>query len=96
MTVIFPRPSNNEEALTLALTLAITAPAGSEALDWLIATAEGYAADLDAATVETCKAAALERADRFRSFEYPDEQHAETPTPQALDALAPSKKHGAD
>ena len=33
MTVIFPRPSNDEEALTLALTLAITAPAGSEALD---------------------------------------------------------------
>jgi hypothetical protein len=67
MSAIFPKPTNIEQALTLTLTLGITAPEGYEKLDWLIATAEEYASCLDPATVETCKAVAVERAELYFS-----------------------------
>jgi hypothetical protein len=62
MSAIFPKPKNREQALVLNLTLALTTPEGHEGLGWLIASAEEYAASLDPAIVETCKAMAVERA----------------------------------
>ena len=47
-----------EEALTLALKLAITAPSDDQATE-AVGIAESIASDMDATTVDTCKAIAL-------------------------------------
>jgi hypothetical protein len=65
MSAIFSKPTKDEQALVLNLTLAITAPEGFEGLDWFIATAEEFASRLDPATVETSKAVAAERAELY-------------------------------
>jgi hypothetical protein len=65
MSAIFAKPRNDEQALTLSLTLALTAPEGFDGLDFLLATSEDFANRLDPATVETCKAVAAERAELY-------------------------------
>lgn len=56
----YPEPATREQALTLALVLALAASTGAKARQ-ATDVAEALAAGLDASTVELCKAAALER-----------------------------------
>ena len=56
------KPQTTAEALTLALTLAITAPTDQQATD-CVAMADSLAAQLSDSEVEACKAAAKAAAD---------------------------------
>ena len=80
--ILFPSSTTASEALTIALTMAISAPQHFEFLDTLIATAERYAAGLDATTVRDCKAAALKQAERLISFEDRRGRRTDTPSLQ--------------
>ena len=51
-------PQNTKEALTLALKLAITAPTDDQVAE-VVEIAESLAVEMDAATVDECKALAL-------------------------------------
>ena len=79
--ILFPSSTTASEALTIALTMAISAPQHFE-FHTLIATAERYAAGLDATTVRDCKAAALKQAERLISFEDRRGRRTDTPSLQ--------------
>jgi hypothetical protein len=80
--ILFPSSTSDQDALTISLTTAITAPEENSEflLDALLATAKRYAAGLDAATVEACKSAALRRAERLVTFEDRHGQHTAAPS----------------
>ena len=79
--ILFPSSTTDSEALTIALTMAITAPRHFEFLDMLVTTAERHAAGLDATTVGACKAAALKQAERL-VFEDRRGRRTDTPSLQ--------------
>lgn len=80
--ILFPSSTTDSEALTIALTTAISSPQDFEFLDTLIATAERYAAGLDATTVRECKTAALKQAERLSSFQDRRGRHTDAPSLQ--------------